>query len=147
MFVAEELGSPGPGARRSCVGLSSQSELWQHPRKLGGGMDWELERSSRRLVGRPRGRVDETTWEAFSQHLTDAVRQAADAGGLPLVVDLAGLDYMSSRGLRALTMAKREAGDIVKVTLAAPNDRMREILAISRYDKLFEVTAEVGPDA
>ena len=109
-------------------------------------MDWELERSGARFVGRPRGRVDETTWEAFSQALTGAVREAAAAGGLPLVVDLTGLDYMSSRGLRALTMAKREAGEVVKITLAAPNDRMREILAISRYDKLFEVTDAVGPE-
>ena len=70
-----------------------------------------------------------------------------DAAGQPLVIDLAGLDYMSSRGLRALTMAKREAGEAVKITLAAPNSRMREILAISRYDKLFEVVDDVGPDA
>ena len=113
-------------------------------------MDWELERSAARLVGRARGRVDETTWEAFSQALTAAVREAAEAGGLPLIVDLSGLDYMSSRGLRALTMAKREAGEVVKITLAAPNDRMREILAISRYDKLFNVTDGVpafgGPE-
>jgi anti-sigma B factor antagonist len=114
-------------------------------------MDWELERSAGRLVGRPRGRVDETTWEMFSAALTSAVREAAAAGGLPLVVDLTGLDYMSSRGLRALTMAKREAGETVRITLAAPNERMREILAISRYDKLFDVTAEApaagGQDA
>jgi anti-anti-sigma factor len=114
-------------------------------------MDWVLERSAARLVGRPRGRVDETTWEAFSQALTSAVREAAGAGGLPLVVDLSGLDYMSSRGLRALTMAKREAGETVRITLAAPNGRMREILAISRYDKLFDVTDEApaagGSDA
>jgi anti-anti-sigma factor len=110
-------------------------------------MDWELKRSATRLVGEPRGRVDETTWEAFSQALTAAVRDAAAAGGLPLVVDLSGLDYMSSRGLRALTMAKREAGETVAITLAAPNDRMREILAISRYDKLFNVTDAVEPEA
>ena len=110
-------------------------------------MDWELERSAGRLVGRPRGRVDETTWEAFSEALTAAVRDAAGAGGLPLIVDLSGLDYMSSRGLRALTMAKREAGEVVKITLAGPNARMREILAISRYDKLFEVTDGLGSDA
>ena len=110
-------------------------------------MDWELRRSATRLVGQPRGRVDETTWEAFSQALTGAVREAAAAGGLPLVVDLSGLDYMSSRGLRALTMAKREAGEVVQITLAAPNDRMREILAISRYDKLFNITDSVGPEA
>ena len=91
-------------------------------------------------MGRVTGRVDETTWEAFSQALIAAVKAAAAAGGAPLVVDLSGLVYMSSRGLRALTMAKREAGDVVKISLASPNDRMREILAISRYDKLFEVT-------
>lgn len=108
-------------------------------------MDWALRKSGARLVGRPTGRVDETTWEQFSDCLISAVREAAEAGA-PLVVDLAGLDYMSSRGLRALTMAKREAGDVVKITLAAPNDRMREILAISRYDKLFEISDDVGPD-
>jgi anti-anti-sigma factor len=108
-------------------------------------MDWELERSAGRLVGRPRGRVDETTWEAFSEALTAAVREAAAAGGLPLAIDLSGLDYMSSRGLRALTMAKREAGEEVKITLVGPNARMRELLAISRYDKLFEVVAALGP--
>jgi len=106
-------------------------------------MDWELDRSGGGIVARPRGRVDETTWEAFSEALTGAVREAASAGGLPLAVDLSGLDYMSSRGLRALTMAKREAGDTVKITLVGPNERMREILAISRYDKLFEVVPKL----
>jgi len=108
-------------------------------------MDWVLKKSGGRLIGQPTGRVDETTWERFSECLIAAVREAA-AAGVPLTVDLSGLDYMSSRGLRALTMAKREAGDEVKISLAAPNDRMREILAISRYDKLFEIVDDVGPD-
>jgi len=108
-------------------------------------MDWALKKSGVRLIGQPSGRVDETTWEQFSDCLIAAVRQAA-AADVPLTVDLTALDYMSSRGLRALTMAKREAGDQVKITLAAPNDRMREILAISRYDKLFEIVDDVGPD-
>ena len=108
-------------------------------------MDWVLKKSGGRLIGQPTGRVDETTWERFSECLIGAVREAA-AAGVPLTVDLSGLDYMSSRGLRALTMAKREAGDEVKISLAAPNDRMREILAISRYDKLFEIVDDVGPD-
>ncbi|MBS0361726.1 MAG: STAS domain-containing protein [Proteobacteria bacterium] len=102
-------------------------------------MNWQLEQDGARFVGRVNGRVDETTWEAFSQALIAAVKDAAAAGGAPLVVDLSGLDYMSSRGLRALTMAKREAGEVVAISLSSPNARMREILAISRYDKLFEV--------
>ena len=105
-------------------------------------MDWRVTRADGRLIGAPLGRVDETTWEAFSAHLTSAVRDAA-ASGEKLVIDLSGLDYMSSRGLRALTIAKREAGDAVPIQLAAPNERMREILSISRYDKLFDVVDSV----
>jgi anti-sigma B factor antagonist/stage II sporulation protein AA (anti-sigma F factor antagonist) len=101
-------------------------------------LSWGLRHADGRVVGAPQGRVDETTWEAFSGHLTAAVQEAA-AAGAPLVVDLSGLDYMSSRGLRALTIARREAGEAVTITLAAPNARMREILAISRYDKLFTI--------
>ena len=106
-------------------------------------MDWELKRAEGRLVGGPRGRVDETSWEAFYTNLVAAVREAA-ATGSELVVDLKHLDYMSSRGLRALTIAKREAGDAVRISLASPNDRMREILAISRYDKLFNIVDDAG---
>ncbi|MFZ5720580.1 MAG: STAS domain-containing protein [Pseudomonadota bacterium] len=109
-------------------------------------LSWRLRIAAGRLVGEPVGRVDETTWEAFLGHLSDAVRQAAGAGA-PLFIDLSGLDYMSSRGLRALTVARREAGESVTITLAAPNARMREILAISRYDKLFAVVDDLGPDA
>ncbi|MGZ6050346.1 MAG: STAS domain-containing protein, partial [Phenylobacterium sp.] len=101
-------------------------------------MDLEAGRTEGRLIARPKGRVDETNWEAFSEALIGAVRQARETAAT-LIVDLSGLDYMSSRGLRALTMAKREAGDDVGVVLAAPNARMREILAISRYDLLFQV--------
>lgn len=105
-------------------------------------LSWQLRNAGDRLVGAPEGRVDETTWEAFSGHLIAAVHDAA-AAGLPLVVDLSRLEYMSSRGLRALTIGRREAGDAVKITLAAPNERMREILAISRYDKLFTIADSV----
>ncbi len=106
-------------------------------------MDWTLENSRGRLVAKPVGRVDETTWEPFSAKLIEAVQQAA-ATGVGLVVDLSGLEYMSSRGLRALTMARREAADQVAISLAGPNARMREILAISRYDKLFAVADDVS---
>lgn len=107
-------------------------------------MDFDLERTGGWLVGRPRGRVDETNWERFSAELIAAVR-AAKADDAALAIDLSSLDYMSSRGLRALSMAKREAGDDLSITLVGPNARMREILAISRYDKLFAVTERLEP--
>jgi anti-anti-sigma factor len=102
-------------------------------------MNWQLSEEGGRFVGRVEGRVDETTWEAFCDVLIAAVKRAVAAGAPELSIDLSSLDYMSSRGLRALTMAQNEGGAAVKITLAAPNQRMREILEISRYDKLFEV--------
>ncbi len=51
---------------------------------------------------------------------------------------------MVSRGLRALTLAQREADPDTAVILAAPNERMREILQISRYDKMFKVVDSVA---
>lgn len=91
------------------------------------------------------GKVDEASWEAFDAHLEDGIGRAVAAGSTKLVLDLARLDYMSSRGLRALTVAKRRADAAgIGITLAAPNDVMREILAISRYDKLFPVSDTVA---
>ena len=96
------------------------------------------------IVFQVSGRVDESTWTAFGEALGDAVRQAREAGLAEVVIDLSSLDYMSSRGLRVLTVAKREADEAgIGLRLAAPNDVMREILAISRYDKLFTVTDRV----
>jgi hypothetical protein len=46
--------------------------------------------------------------------------------------------------LRALTLVKRKADGLgVTIILAAPNKILSEILAISRYDKLFSIAATV----
>lgn len=106
-------------------------------------MEWMLEERDQALIGRPTGRVDETSWQAFGDRLTEAVDKAG-AGGTKLVVDFSALEYMSSRGLRALTLARRAADAAgVEIVLASPNSIMREILAISRYDKIFPVADNV----
>lgn len=100
-------------------------------------LGWSSETHDGGRVVAPLGRVDEATASAFSECLT---AEAQAAAGL-LVIDLAGIDYMSSRGLRALTLAQRkgaESGTVI--ALARPNPIMREILAISRYDMIFRVS-------
>lgn len=106
-------------------------------------MIWSEEARDGAIVAVPKGKIDESTAQDFGTSLEGAVGHAADASAR-LVVDCAGIDYMSSRGLRALTLAKRKAdGAGVRIVLAAPNGVVREILAISRYDKLFGVTETV----
>ena len=104
-------------------------------------MDYSLEVRKDAVIVHVDGRVDEATWEAFGAGLSEAVRQAGQSGLAQVIIDLSELDYMSSRGLRVLTVAKREADEAaIALVLASPNDVMSEILAISRYDKLFTIT-------
>ncbi len=107
-------------------------------------MVWSATTEGRALVARPNGRIDERNWQVFSDSLVAAI-ETARAGGLMLVVDLATIDYMSSRGLRSLSTALVAAkAASVAMVLAAPGEAMREILAISRYDKLFRVFDSVA---
>ena len=102
-------------------------------------MSWSTRQTENKLIGLPIGRVDEKSWEALLGHLTQAIAAAASAK-IDFALDLSGVDNMSSRGLRVLTLARREAETYqIKFTLAQPNERMREILAISRYDKIFKI--------
>lgn len=92
------------------------------------------------VIVAPVGRVDESSWEEFGVQLARGIREASGQSRETLVIDLSGIDYMSSRGLRVLTLAKQQGrAERVSIRLATPNDVMREILAISRYDKLFAV--------
>ena len=108
-------------------------------------MECTYDRVGEAVVFEVDGRVDEATWEQFGKLLEEAIGKADLWGNKRLVIDLSKLAYMSSRGLRVLTIAKRhgeQAG--VEIELACPNEVMREILAISRYDKIFVVTDTVN---
>jgi anti-sigma B factor antagonist len=108
-------------------------------------MEYSLDCRNDAVVVAVNGRVDESSWTEFSTGLSEAIQRARQADIAQVIIDFTELDYMSSRGLRVLTVAKREADEAgVGLTLASPNEVMREILAISRYDKLFTITDTVG---
>lgn len=107
-------------------------------------MNYSIDVEDNVVIVRVDGRVDESSWEEFGAGLSQAVQQAGRSGIARVIIDLAELDYMSSRGLRVLTVAKREADECaISISLASPNEVMREILAISRYDKLFTITDRI----
>ncbi|MBV9842003.1 MAG: STAS domain-containing protein [Sphingomonadaceae bacterium] len=89
------------------------------------------------MVFQPQGKIDETTWAAFAEALTAAVERAKTERR-DLRIDFSDVPYMSSRGLRALTLARKGA-DGVEIVLAGANAKLREVFAISRYDKIFRV--------
>lgn len=99
-------------------------------------LQWTSREQGGALVLLPEGRVDETSADFFKEYLVNAVGTELETA----IIDLSGIEYMSSRGLRGLTLAQRAANESgTTIVLACPNDTMREILAISRYDMVFRV--------
>lgn len=56
-----------------------------------------------------------------------------------LTFDFAGVDYISSAGLRVLLMAKKSLGSGVSVDICNANDVVKEIFEISGFSKILQV--------
>lgn len=102
----------------------------------------------------PRGRLDHDNCESFQADLDQHLAACAEAGAA-LVIDLSGLEYVSSAGLRCLMLgAKQAAAKKSRVMVAAPQPIVGEILQISRFNLVLQVfrtlpeaLASVSPQA
>jgi anti-anti-sigma factor len=100
-----------------------------------------------------RGRVDHTNSDQFQQGLTAAAREVPPGGGM--VVDLGGLEFITSAGLRALLLAQRTvsaAGS--RLVVCGIEGVVREVFRIARFDVLLSVAdsteqaiAQISPAA
>jgi len=94
-------------------------------------------------VLRVSGRLDQDTCEAFRGDLMKEVEAAARAGG-GVVLDLSGLEYVSSAGLRCFMLASRQAKQHqMKIYVAALQPMVREIFEISHFNLIFQVFSTV----
>ncbi|MBK8984939.1 MAG: STAS domain-containing protein [Chloroflexi bacterium] len=90
------------------------------------------------------GRIDSSN----AAQLDNTLKQLLEENN-NIVVELSGVEYMSSAGLRAIVAALREAkkkrGD---VRLAAPSQRVNEVFSLAGLTVLFQtyddLTAAVG---
>ena len=102
----------------------------------------------------PKGRLDHDNCEAFRADLAPHL-EACVRDGQPLVLELSGLEYVSSAGLRCLMLAAKEArAGQGRVVVAAMQPVVAEIFKISRFNLVFEVfptlreaLASVSPQA
>ena len=84
----------------------------------------------------PVGRVDSTTAPALETHLFGLV----DRGARALLVDFAGVDYISSAGLRVmLLLARRLRDQRGRLTLCSLNDAVRQVFELAGFLQLFAV--------
>lgn len=87
------------------------------------------------------GRVDSMNANVFGEGMASPI----DEGNTKIVLDLSGLEYMSSAGLReivgSLKKARRDSGDI---RIGAPSDRVREVLEMAGLDTIVQIFDSVA---
>jgi len=80
------------------------------------------------------GRIDLSNAESFKDALSGALSKAKSA----LILDLSGVDYISSAGLRALMIAfKAGKADGKAFGIASLQPLLLEIFTISRFNLVF----------
>jgi anti-anti-sigma factor len=82
------------------------------------------------------GRLDAVTAQEYEKY----ARNLIDGGEICLVVDLGGLDYISSAGLRSLLVtAKLLKGKGGKIRCANVNGPVKEVFTISGFGAVFPI--------
>ena len=83
------------------------------------------------------GRLDAVTAETAEQQILVRVRE----GQGPFLFDIAGMDYISSAGLRVLLTTAKEIKRIGgRFVLCAPNPNVLNIFQISGFDAFFPIS-------
>jgi anti-anti-sigma factor len=103
-------------------------------------MDVTVEASGGALVVRPHGRLDSSTAPEFESRLLGHVDGAAG----PVVLDLGGVAYISTAGLRVLLVAARRLrGGNRRLIVCGLGAAVRDAFEISGFITILDVRATV----
>jgi anti-anti-sigma factor len=93
------------------------------------------------VVLSPSGRITNDTSAAFQARLLACVGLADGA----VLVDLSGVEYISSAGLRALMMASKQSKETgARLAVAGLTPVVKEIFEISRFSHVVQVFETVS---
>lgn len=83
------------------------------------------------------GRIDHESAKSFQAALEPHLENCS-ANGAPIVIDMSGVDYVSSVGLRVLLMAsKRAAAQKGKIAVAAMQPTVADVFRISHFHRIM----------
>lgn len=86
------------------------------------------------IVLQPQGRIDGATSSSFEEQCMLHI----GAGAQHVVIDLSGIDYVSSAGLRALLItAKKTKSTGGALTLCSAHGSVKEVISLSGFDSLL----------
>lgn len=106
-------------------------------------MNIETEILGRAVVLKPLGRIDQNTAVIFQERLLAALDGGANCA---VALDMSGVDFLSSVGLRALMIAhKRCQANGAKLVLFALTPVVREVFSISRFDTVLRCFEDRDP--
>ena len=106
-------------------------------------MDFTSRRLADVIVAVPAGQIDHPSAKQLEQDLMPLVAEAS-ANKMPLVLDFAGVEYISSMGLRVLMMASKEMrAKNAPIALAALQPSVEEIFEIARFKFIVDVFPSV----
>lgn len=98
-------------------------------------MRFEIKNENETLIGVFNGRLD----SAVADQLEKEMQPLMDSADKNIVLDCAGLEYISSSGLRLfLTLRKEVAKNGGTLTISHINDDIRSVFTITGFFKLFE---------
>lgn len=101
---------------------------------------WRERQAGDVVLAEAGGRIDLSNADAFLSSLNGAMARAKTG----VVIDLSGVDYVSSAGLRSLMIAFKAAkADGKTLALAALQPLLMEIFTISRFNLVFPIFPSV----
>lgn len=104
-------------------------------------MDVQTRKEIQAVVVTLTGRLDAVTAAEYARRMNDLTRE----GETTFVVDLGGLDYISSAGLRELLVtAKLLKGTGGKIRLANVTGMVKDVFDISGFASIFQIDDSVG---
>ena len=107
-------------------------------------MNIDVTREQDLVVLKTDGRIDATTCRQLDQAIGDVL----DGGDNCFVIDMAGVDYISSAGLGVLLKgAKRARGVEGKIALSGLQESVTQVFEVSGFLTLFAVHATAGEAA
>lgn len=95
------------------------------------------------LVLAPTGRLDHDNCEKFREELAPHLERSAKERSA-IVLDLSGLEYVSSAGLRSFMLAAKQArAQNNRIVIASMQPVVAEIFQIARFNLVFEAYPKV----
>ena len=97
-------------------------------------LDVTSNRTDDRTVVSVRGEIDAATCDELASALTAATR--SETG---LEIDVSGVTFIDSSGLRTLVLAQQHLGDARKLVVRGPDATFKRLLGITGLDEVFEI--------